>query len=103
MQKVQTVQCRSPETLCLSLDWSNRRTLRFVRLDTKERVIFNLITLSEHSSVIVSCSDGYLSLLQQRDDGLLYESSSWHSHEYEPWIAAWNYWNTNIVYSGMGG
>ncbi|OJT15835.1 Diphthine methyltransferase [Trametes pubescens] len=27
-------------------------------------------------------------------------ADSWHAHDYEPWIAAWDYWNSNVVYSG---
>lgn len=27
-------------------------------------------------------------------------TDSWHAHDYEPWIAAWDYWNTNIIFSG---
>lgn len=52
-------------------------------------------------SLIVSQSDGSLSLLQPENSVGLTVVDSWHAHDFEPWIAAWDYWNTNIVYSGM--
>ncbi|KAL4069623.1 WD40-repeat-containing domain protein [Scleroderma yunnanense] len=24
----------------------------------------------------------------------------WHAHDYEPWISAWDYWESSVVYSG---
>ena len=50
--------------------------------------------------LIVSSSDGYLSLLGCESNGNLSVLQSWFAHDYEPWIAAWNYWDTNICYSG---
>jgi len=28
-------------------------------------------------------------------------TDSWTAHDYEPWVAAWNYWDTNVIYSGQ--
>lgn len=50
--------------------------------------------------MIVSLSNGSLCLLCPRDARGLSLSSSWHAHDNEPWVAAWNYWDTNVVYSG---
>lgn len=50
---------------------------------------------------IVSLSDGSLSLLQPENSAGLTVVDSWHAHDFEPWIAAWDYWNSNVVYSGM--
>ncbi|CAL1695839.1 unnamed protein product [Somion occarium] len=68
--------------LCLSLDWSNRRT-----------------PSSGLGSLVVSLSDGSLALLVPGQSGLSPEHI-WHAHDFEPWIAAWNYWDINIIYSG---
>ncbi|KDQ07691.1 hypothetical protein BOTBODRAFT_192246 [Botryobasidium botryosum FD-172 SS1] len=78
----QVFQCAPPDVLCLSLDWSNRRWGD-----------------AHSASLIVSRSDGELSLLRCAN-GDMREVMSWHAHEFEPWIAAWNYWDANIVYSG---
>ena len=51
-------------------------------------------------NLIVSQSDGSLSLLSPHDDTGLQITDSWHAHDFEPWIATWNYWDTNIIYSG---
>jgi len=54
---------------------------------------------SSLGSLIVSQSDGSLSLLRPRD-GIMAVAENWHAHDYEPWIAAWNYWDTNVLFSG---
>ncbi|KAI0825128.1 WD40 repeat-like protein [Trametes gibbosa] len=83
LQLVQTIPCASTETLCLSLDWSSRR-------DPTDGL----------GNLIVSLSDGSLSLLQPEGTSGLTVTNSWHAHDYEPWISAWDYWDTNVVYSG---
>jgi diphthamide biosynthesis protein 7 len=64
------------------LDWSNRR------LDSHDL-----------GSLVASLSNGSLCLLKPVQTGLT-ETDSWHAHDFEPWIAAWNYWDQNIIYSG---
>jgi len=39
-------------------------------------------------------------LLRPADDALLAEDRSWHAHDFEPWVAAWNYWDSNVFYTG---
>jgi hypothetical protein len=54
---------------------------------------------SSLGSLVVSQSDGSLSLLRSRD-GIMTVVENWHAHDYEPWISAWNYWDTNVIFSG---
>ncbi|OSX67573.1 hypothetical protein POSPLADRAFT_1042785 [Postia placenta MAD-698-R-SB12] len=83
LERVSSVACAPKDVLCLSLDWSNRRS-----------------QTTSLGSLIVSLSDGRLALLQDDGGTGLTVTNSWSAHEYEPWIAAWNYWDTNVVYSG---
>ncbi|KAH9049337.1 WD-40 repeat-containing protein [Lactarius hengduanensis] len=69
--------------LCLSLDWSNRRA-----------------PTSTAGSLVVSLSDGKLTLLEPDQTGQLSITSAWAAHAHEPWCVAWNYWDTNVIYSG---
>ncbi|TCD71525.1 hypothetical protein EIP91_008906 [Steccherinum ochraceum] len=78
----QSIKCAEPEVLCLSIDWSNRRT-----------------ATSGLGSLVVSMSDGNISVLKSNGSELEV-SQTWHAHDYEPWIAAWNYWDTNVVFTG---
>lgn len=48
----------------------------------------------------MSLSDGSLALLRNNDSSRLQVTDTWAAHDFEPWIAAWDYWNTNVVYSG---
>ncbi|KAI0275060.1 WD-40 repeat-containing protein [Gloeopeniophorella convolvens] len=69
--------------LCLSLDWSNRRS-----------------PTSTAGSLAVSLSDGRLALLEPDQTGQLSVTDTWAAHDHEPWIVAWDYWNTNVMFSG---
>ncbi|PFH54482.1 hypothetical protein AMATHDRAFT_52085 [Amanita thiersii Skay4041] len=83
LEKMQFITCAENDSLCLSLDWSSRR-----------------IPQSSLGNLVVSVSDGSLHLLRPADAGDLIHTNTWHAHDYEPWIAAWNHWDTNIIYSG---
>lgn len=55
---------------------------------------------SDQSLKIVSSdSKGQLHLLQVEDAGLR-AAATWQAHRFEAWVAAFNYWQTEIVYSG---
>jgi len=67
--------------LALSLDWSDR-----VR--------------REDPRVIVSHSDGGLTLWDFSGGTGLSLLESWSGHSHEAWIAAFNYWDQQVVFSG---
>ncbi|KZV77637.1 WD-40 repeat-containing protein [Peniophora sp. CONT] len=78
-----SISCGSSDVLCLSLDWANRRH-----------------PTSSMDSLIVSLSNGKLALLRPNPVNGLSIEETWHAHDHEPWAAAWEYWDNNIIYSG---
>ena len=49
--------------------------------------------------VVVSDSQGGVSIISL-DSGSPMVTKQWKAHDFEAWIAAFDYHNTNIVYSG---
>ncbi|CAG8543748.1 5101_t:CDS:2 [Dentiscutata heterogama] len=68
--------------LCLSLDWSDR------------------LGLSNNRSIVLSQSDGNIVVFSVDGQFGILEKNRWLAHDFEAWIAAFNYHNTNIIYSG---
>ncbi|XP_028312366.1 diphthine methyltransferase [Gouania willdenowi] len=70
-----------PDRLLLSLDWSTGRM--------------------DSSDVRLVCSDslGCVSVVSPAE-GALTTLSQWNAHDFEAWISAFSYWDTQLVYSG---
>ncbi|XP_047238152.1 diphthine methyltransferase isoform X1 [Girardinichthys multiradiatus] len=70
------------QRLALSLDWSTGR-------------------MNSSSDIRVVCSDsaGCVSVFSLAE-GALMALSQWKAHDFEAWITAFSYWNTQLVYSG---
>lgn len=50
--------------------------------------------------IISSDSKGQLHLLKVDAGPGLQSVATWQAHHFEAWIAAFNYWQTEVVYSG---
>ncbi|XP_028174453.1 diphthine methyltransferase [Ostrinia furnacalis] len=69
------------DILALSVDWSTNKTA------------------SDNPMLVVSDSEGAVTVLQIGDDGLK-KVGTWATHGFEAWTAAFNYWNPDVFYSG---
>lgn len=69
------------DVLALSLDWSTNKIG------------------SEEPRLVVSDSSGCVTVLKVAE--CLEEIGKWQTHGFEAWIAAFNYWNTDLFYSGL--
>ncbi|PIA18305.1 WD40 repeat-like protein [Coemansia reversa NRRL 1564] len=76
-----TEEPASDGSMCCSLDWSNR------------------LEGGSKPSIATSHSDGCLQLLEMTESAIRIESQ-WQAHDLEAWIAAFDYWNPAVVYSG---
>jgi len=83
LANVSTLRVAPSHVLCLSIDWSNRRA-----------------PTSVAASLVASLSDGTLALLEPDQTGQLVGTNTWAAHAHEPWCVAWDYWDTNVIYSG---
>ncbi|KAL1923025.1 uncharacterized protein VTP21DRAFT_9401 [Calcarisporiella thermophila] len=68
--------------LCLSLDWSNR------------------VQPSTDPDIVVSLSSGEACVVSLDSTVEFREKARWHAHDYEAWIAAYDYWNPSLIYTG---
>lgn len=71
-----------PEVLALSVDWSTNKTC------------------SEEPRLLVSDSAGCIHVLKISENNLQV-IGKWKSHSFEAWIGAFNYWNSDVFYSGL--
>lgn len=60
----------------------------------------NLLWHSTLGDLVVSLSDGSLAVLRSDISSGLQVTDTWAAHDFESWIAAWDYWDTNLLYSG---
>ncbi|BGP04894.1 hypothetical protein JCM10049v2_000696 [Rhodotorula toruloides] len=81
LSPLQTIDCTDESTLCLSLDWSTRRS-----------------ATPDPASIVVSLSDGSVCTLG--GESAFEVTSSWHAHDFEPWIAAFDCWESSTVWTG---
>lgn len=71
----------SDDLLMLSLDWS---TGKYV---------------NNEPNIVTSDSKGNINLFKLLENNLVL-LNKWHAHDYEAWITAFYYWDTNIIFSG---
>lgn len=106
-----------PKTLVLSLDWSNRiipyiqstpssnphldcPRLKIRFLTSASLLMCRCSRRSSSPSIITSLSNLSLAHLVPTSTGELAVESTWDAHEFEPWVASFDGWTPNVVYSG---
>lgn len=82
----QKISGNDDEMLALSLDWSTGRCVPHT-------------CISDNPHIVVSDSRGWISRFTLHRDNLT-RDLSWRAHDFEAWIAAFDYWHINSFYSG---
>nr|XP_030694035.1 diphthine methyltransferase isoform X5 [Globicephala melas] len=83
------------QCLALSLDWSTGKAGRFPHCFPVSRAS------DQPLKIVGSDSSGQLHLLQAHQAGPGMQAvGTWQAHHLEAWVAAFDYWQTEVVYSG---
>ncbi|KAI8579842.1 hypothetical protein K450DRAFT_240592 [Umbelopsis ramanniana AG] len=82
-EKLHSIQTTDPSVLCLSLDWSTR-----IRDRTSK------------TQIVTSHSSGEITLFDVNSTSDVTIVEQWQAHDLEAWIAAFNYWQTEVIYTG---
>ncbi|KAH8927263.1 WD40 repeat-like protein [Atractiella rhizophila] len=77
LQFKSSIQIASKDVLCLSMDWARTR----------------------NPPLIASLSDGNIACLEPAESSYRI-SESWKTHDFEPWIVAWDYWQEGYFWTG---
>lgn len=80
---IKSLVTESEDILALSLDWSYK----------KDSIDSIKITISD--------SKGNISIHELNDNLNFVKLYSFESHNFEAWITAFDYWDSNIIYSGI--
>lgn len=98
MSLTERIQVDDPKTLCLSLDWSNPPPAASFVPSSLAPLVLISCPLPSDDSIVVSLSTGSIALLQ--GEASLSVTSTWKAHMYEAWIAAFDAWNDQTVWTG---
>ena len=88
-----------PMSLTGLVESSSSRVVRLL-IASPRHVLISPPLHRNDDSLVVSLSNGDIALISPGETGFVL-ATRFHAHEYEPWCAAWDYWDRNIVYSGM--
>ncbi|XP_044733624.1 diphthine methyltransferase [Chrysoperla carnea] len=69
------------DLLSLSIDWSTGKYE------------------NSNPEIVVSDSTGYITILKYENEQLNLKFN-WKAHDFEAWICAFDYWNSNLIYTG---
>ena len=59
-----------------------------------------MFVLPSDPKIAVSNSAGVITVVSVTAGGLV-PTNQWKAHDFEAWITAFNYHNTNVIYSGI--
>jgi hypothetical protein len=69
-------------------------------MSTVLRSTYHLVTSTSKTQIVTSHSSGEITLFDVNSTSNVTVVEQWQAHDLEAWIAAFNYWQTDVIYTG---